>query len=168
MDRLRDRRKKSYDETNFLTLVLASALVFTACGSKKPSESANDSHFTETEAEEDVTDQKATDSAANEAANSENNAGGEPASDVIRPEIKEAIDSYERFIDEYVAFVENYDASDLTMLAEYADFMSKYAEYSEKMDSLDDQELTDAEEAYYTEVLLRTSQKTLNAAAALD
>ena len=31
--------------------------------------------------------------------------------------------------------MENYDASDLTMLAEYADFMSKYAEYSEKMDA---------------------------------
>ena len=84
--------------------------------------------------------------------------------DEIRPEIKEAIDSYEQFIDEYIAFMETYDANDTTMLAKYADFVSKYAEYSEKMDAFDDeQDLTDAEEKYYTEVSLRVSQKLLEA-----
>jgi hypothetical protein len=45
----------------------------------------------------------------------------------IRPDVKEAIDAYEAFIDEYIAFMTKYSESDnsLEMLADYMIFMGK-------------------------------------------
>lgn len=81
----------------------------------------------------------------------------------IRPEFKEMMDSYEEFFDEYVAFMNKFseNSSDLTLLAEYATYMSKYADMVEKMDAVDESELTNAELAYYIEVNARIEQKLL-------
>ena len=84
---------------------------------------------------------------------------------LIRPEIKEAIDSYETFIDEYCEFLETYDSSDLTMLAKYAELVQKELEMSQKFEALNDADLTEAEALYYSEVSLRCSQKLLAAAS---
>lgn len=64
------------------------------------------------------------------------------------------MDSYEDFFDEYVAFMEKYSESDDTasMLADYSSYMAQYAETMEKMESIDEDELTTAEAAYYTKV----------------
>lgn len=87
---------------------------------------------------------------------------------LIRPEVKEALDSYEAYMDEYVAFMERYQAADATdmvaMMGDYTDMLSRYAEFSEKIDALGESELTNAELAYYLEVTNRVSQKLLNAA----
>ncbi len=85
------------------------------------------------------------------------------ADDVIRPEIKEAIDSYEAFIDEYCAFMAKYDVSDLSMLSQYAKLVASEAEMSRKFDALEENDLTTAEENYYTEVSMRCTQKMLEA-----
>lgn len=85
--------------------------------------------------------------------------------DLIRPEVKEAIDSYEAFIDEYCDFMKKYAASDnpLTLMGEYADYMKKLTEMGEKFGELEDNDLTAAEQAYYTEVLLRCEKKMIDA-----
>ncbi len=89
----------------------------------------------------------------------------EPAkedNETIRPEIKEAIDSYESFMDEYIAFMKKFDESDNTaaLLLEYANFMSEYAQFNKKIEALEN-DLNDAESIYYLEVVNRVNTKML-------
>ena len=85
----------------------------------------------------------------------------------LRPEVKDAIDSYERFVDEYCAFMESYDANDFSQLAKLSDMVMREAEMSEKFDALED-DLTDAELDYYMAVSLRCSGKLMKAAYAVN
>lgn len=86
----------------------------------------------------------------------------------IRPEIKEAIDSYEAFVDEYVEFMSTYSDSSSTdvmdMLTEYYDYLQKANDMSAKFDAIEDMDLTDEELSYYLEVQLRCSEKMLKVA----
>ena len=82
----------------------------------------------------------------------------------IRPEIKETIDSYEEFFNEYVDFMENYDASNISALSEYLSFLEKYTEYMQKMDDMEDADLTDAEAIYFAQASLRIEQRLLEVA----
>ena len=82
----------------------------------------------------------------------------------IRPNVKEAIDSYEDFIDSYCDFMKSYDSSDWTTLTKYGEFMSQYYETTEKFDAIADMDLNDAESLYYAEVSLRCSEKMLKIA----
>lgn len=84
----------------------------------------------------------------------------------ISPEFKEAMDSYEEFFDEYYEFMKKYTKSDdaTSMLTDYADYMAKYAETMEKMEAINQDELSTAEAAYYAEVSARISQKLLEVA----
>lgn len=94
-------------------------------------------------------------------------AGQESASDdAIRPEIKEAIDSYEAFVDEYSEFMKKYNSSDdsLSMLGDYLKYAEKSLEMAKEFEDIENEELTEAESLYYSEVLLRCSQKLLEAA----
>lgn len=83
----------------------------------------------------------------------------------MRPEFKEAMDSYESFMKDYCDFMTKYansNGSDLTLLADYADYMSKYAKFVsdfEKWDS--DENMNNAETAYYIDVQARISKKLL-------
>lgn len=81
----------------------------------------------------------------------------EPAGDGIRPEFREAMESYEAFFDDYAEFMQAYAESDdtLSMLGEYADFVAKYAELTADFEAIDESELSDAEAMYYAEVSLR-------------
>lgn len=83
----------------------------------------------------------------------------------IRPDVKEAIDAYEAFIDEYCEFITVYseDPTNAELIAEYLEFVVKLEEEERKIDALD-KDLTEEEDVYYTEVLLRCSEK-LNEAA---
>lgn len=86
----------------------------------------------------------------------------------IRPEFQQAMDSYEAFMDEYCAFMEKYsasDGSDLTLLADYADYMSRYADMMADFEAWDSEEMTTEETLYYIEVQTRVNQKLLEAAA---
>lgn len=82
----------------------------------------------------------------------------------IRPDFKEAMDSYEAFMDEYVEFMKKYknaDAMDmLGMLSQYTDFMQKYSDFSDKMDKWES-DMNDAELTYYLEVTARVNKKLL-------
>lgn len=87
--------------------------------------------------------------------------------DGMRPEFKEAMDTYEAFFDEYIAFMKKYaesDGTDLELLSDYADYMSKYAETMEAFEEWENKDLNTAETAYYIEVQTRISQKLLQVA----
>ena len=76
----------------------------------------------------------------------------------------DAMDSYEAFFDEYVEFMKNFDESDpgdLSVLADYTSMMAKYTETMEKLDAIDEDELTDEEMAYYIDVMARINKKLL-------
>lgn len=81
--------------------------------------------------------------------------------DGMRPEFKEAMDSYEAFYDEYCDFMKKYSEtpSDFTLLLEYADMMTKAVEMDAKFEKWDDEEMNDAEMKYYLEVSTRVMQK---------
>lgn len=88
---------------------------------------------------------------------------------IIRPEVKAAIDSYEAFIDEYCEFMRKYKDSDdqLALVSDYMDYLKKLSEMGEKFDKMDSSDWTAAETAYYTEVMLRCQKKLLDAANAM-
>lgn len=81
----------------------------------------------------------------------------------IRPEFKEALDSYEAFFDEYIEFMKKYSESDDTtsMLADYTSYMSQYADTMSKLSALEGEDMTTAEAAYYLEVTVRINEKLL-------
>ena len=83
--------------------------------------------------------------------------------DTIRPDVKEAIDAYEAFIDEYCEFMSKYEESNPAMLVEYMQLIGKLESYSSKMDAMEE-DLTDAEYWYYYEVINRCNEKILKIA----
>lgn len=86
-----------------------------------------------------------------------------PDESEISPEFKEAMESYEAFFDEYIAFMNEYaDSNDTSaMLVDYLSYLEQFSETMEKLDAIDENELTTAEALYYSEVMSRISQKLL-------
>ena len=84
----------------------------------------------------------------------------------MRKDFKEAMDSYEAFMNEYVAFMKKYNANpnDPTLMTDYARYMSKYADACEKFNEWESADMNDAETAYYIDVQARVSKKLLEAA----
>lgn len=85
-------------------------------------------------------------------------------SSTVSPDLKDALDSYESFVDEYVEFMERYKNSgnSAELVKDYYDFMQKYADLSGKIDAIDENNLSAADYAYYTEVMTRISQKLMS------
>ena len=83
----------------------------------------------------------------------------------IRPEFKESMDAYEAFFEEYVSFMKAFDETDVSMdtMMKYYDFLSKYTEAMDALDAIDESELSEEEDRYYLEVMLRIDQKLLEA-----
>ncbi len=94
------------------------------------------------------------------------NSNNEELVDGMRKDFKEAMDSYESFMNEYVEFMKKYNAnpSDLSLLADYSSFMSRYADFVKKFDSWENQDLNTKESAYYIDVQARVSKKLLEVA----
>lgn len=90
----------------------------------------------------------------------------EAEGDSANSDFKEALDSYEDFMDDYVAFMEKYKNSDNVqeMMNDYNEYLEKYSELTKKMEDVKQDELTEDELNYYTEVMTRVSQKLLDAA----
>ncbi|MCI8475328.1 MAG: hypothetical protein HFF07_08350 [Oscillospiraceae bacterium] len=81
----------------------------------------------------------------------------------IRPEFKEAMDSYEAFFDEYVAFMQKFAEADntLSLLSDYSDYMTQYAETMEKFSAMSEEDMSTEEALYYMEVSNRITKKLL-------
>lgn len=87
--------------------------------------------------------------------------------DGMRPEFKAAMDSYEKFMNEYVTFMKKYKAnpSDLSILADYAEYMRKYADFVADFEKWEtDEKMNAAETAHYIDVQARVSKKLLEVA----
>ena len=82
------------------------------------------------------------------------------AVDGIRPEFKEAMDSYEAFYIEYCEFMKEYseNPTNLTLLEKYADMLIKAEEMNEAFEAWDEDELSNEELKYYLDVNNRVMQ----------
>lgn len=85
--------------------------------------------------------------------------------DGMRPEFKEAMDSYEAFYDEYCDIIKKYaeNPSDIKLLADYTDMLTKAAEMAEKFDAWENSDMNSVELKYYLDVNNRITQKLLEA-----
>lgn len=85
----------------------------------------------------------------------------------MRPEFKEAMDSYEAFYDEYCEFMKEYNdnSGDLKLLLKYTELMSKMVQMNQAFEKWDEDGMNDAELKYYLEVNNRVTQKLLEVAA---
>ena len=90
----------------------------------------------------------------------------EDVSDDINSDFKEAMDSYEEFINEYVDFMKKYkkNPNDISLIKNYADYMSRYAEFASDFSDWENEDLSTAEATYYIEVQSRVSKKMLEIA----
>lgn len=126
-------------------------------GDSKPEETETESAGPK-ETEVESTETEGTDSESTE---SESTMSEQLGVDGLRPSFKEAMDSYEAFMNEYVEFMEKYEdnPTDLQLLADYADYMSKYAEFADDFSKWEDTEMNAAETAYYIDIQARVSKK---------
>ena len=87
-------------------------------------------------------------------ADSGNSTAGENG---LRKDFKDAMDSYEAFMNEYCDFIEKYskNPTDAQLMADYMSYMSKYDDLTKKFDQWGGEDLNDAELAYYMEVQTR-------------
>ncbi len=91
---------------------------------------------------------------------------GNTDSNGIRSDFKAAMDSYESFINDYVDFYKKYEEnpSDLSLLADYADYMTKLSDMTSKFDQWESEGLNDAELDYWLEVQTRVNAKLVEVA----
>ena len=84
---------------------------------------------------------------------------------VVDPELKAFLDSYEEFTDRYVSFMKDYKTSSnvMALLMDYSAIMQEYADFTEKIDKYDPETMSEADALYYSEVMLRCSNKMLSA-----
>ena len=82
---------------------------------------------------------------------------------LVTPEFKETMDAYEAFYDEYIAFMKKYtESGSLTdMMSDYMSMLSKLEEWNRKIDAIDENKLSVADDLYYLLVTLRIEQKML-------
>lgn len=111
-------------------------------------------------AEESVTNESETAEMIESETESTAPESSETSSDEIRPETKEALDSYEEFMEGYVDFMKKYNenSSDATLLKDYASYMTKYADFTDKFNKMKD-DLNAAELSYYLKVQARVLDK---------
>ena len=86
--------------------------------------------------------------------------------DGLRQDFKEAMDSYEAFMNEYCDFMEKYskNPTDAGLMADYMSYMQKYDDFTKKFDQWGGEDLNDAELAYYMEVQTRVYDRLAEAA----
>lgn len=86
------------------------------------------------------------------------------ASTGIRPEFKDAMDSYEAFYDDYCEIMAKYtkNPTDLSLLGKYADMLAKAEEMDKKFNAWDEGSLSDEELKYYLDVMNRVQKKMID------
>ena len=83
--------------------------------------------------------------------------------DYVRPELKEAVDSYLEFCRSFADFLANYDSGDSLDIIKYLQLLADYTEKSSKFEALDDaQDLTTAEQKLYTDALIELASLLIN------
>ncbi len=90
-------------------------------------------------------------------------AASDSSEEGISAEFKEAMDSYEAFINEYADFMKKYHESGnpTEMLMDYSNYLIKYTDTMDKLGKIDYENLTIQEQQYYIEVMARIEKKLL-------
>lgn len=88
----------------------------------------------------------------------------ETTSSGIRPEFKEAMDTYEAFYDEYCELMKKYkeNPTDLTILTKYLEMMSKIEEVDKAFEAWDSSDMSSEELKYYLDVSARIQKKLID------
>ncbi len=84
----------------------------------------------------------------------------------IRKDFKDAMDSYEKFMDEYITFMEKYknsNGTDLSLLTDYTQYLQKYTDMVSSFQKWGSENLNTEETKYYLEVQTRVSKKLIDA-----
>ena len=97
-------------------------------------------------------------------------------SDVVTPEFKEMMDSYEAFMNQYCDFMVKYvnatnsgdSATLLAMTTDYANLVQQELDWASKIDGIDESTLSPADDAYYLEVQGRVLKKLGEAGVSLS
>lgn len=86
--------------------------------------------------------------------------------DGLRPEFKEAMDSYEDFYTEYCDFLKQYTANptDLSLFAKYGDMLERAEEMNKAFEEWDENDLNNEELKYYLDVNNRVMQMLIDVA----
>ena len=87
--------------------------------------------------------------------------------EVINKNFKDAMDSYEEFMNEYVAFMKKYSNSngtDMSLILDYSKYMTKYATMCKEFEKWENEDLNAAETTYYIDVQARVTKKLLEVA----
>ena len=120
--------------------------------------------------DEVVREETGADEVVEEEAKAEAKAGSDDGAeadlvDGMRPEFKEAMDSYEEFYEEYCEVLKQYmeDPTDLAVLTEYSDLMQQSIDVAEKFEEWDNGDLNTEELKYYVEVNGRVTQMLVEA-----
>ena len=82
--------------------------------------------------------------------------------DGMHSDFKQAMDSYEEFMNQYCDFMDKYEKSngaDPTLVIEYADYVAKYAQAMKDFEVWESKNLNATEAAYYLDVQTRINQK---------
>lgn len=79
----------------------------------------------------------------------------------VSPTFKETMDGYEAFFDSYIEFMKGYDTSSTApaQLLKYTEMMTEYAKTMEALEKIEETTLSEADDRYCTEVMLRINQK---------
>lgn len=95
---------------------------------------------------------------------------GEELVDGMRPSVKKAIDSFEEYFVEYVELIEKIEADpdNPWLLVDYAEFLATYASTMRDFENMEDEDLNDAEMAYYLAALGRVNQMLINVTYEVD
>ncbi len=161
-----------------VVFILISALLLSlaACGNDTPSAS-DDSPAPESSVD-NTTEEKQAPSGSIDQSSDKDTSAEPPSStekkddptddnlaDGIRPEFKDAMDSYEAFYDEYCNFMKKYleNPADVELLAEYADMLERLADMDAKFEAWTNEDLTNEETKYYLEVADRVAKKLIDA-----
>ena len=112
-------------------------------------------------------------SSSNNISNSTTNPGNKTSSSSygIGREFKQAMDSYEAFMDKYIEIVVKYNNSkgnDTQILKDYGDYMKKYIDATSAFEKWGNKDLNKEEAKYYVEVQTRVNQKLINASIDLS
>ena len=143
---------KPKDKTSETTVPVAAETTIEETQATTTTTTAKETTVAETTSEPEETDEEADEDVEDTE---------DDESDGVTPELKEYLDSYEAFMDEYIDFLDKYseNPSDINMITEYAELQIKYAEFAKAIEEYDEEEMSDADLAYYIEVTTRVSAK---------
>ena len=97
--------------------------------------------------------------------NKQENTNATSNSEELNTDFKNAMDSYEKYIDEYIAFMKKYseNPTDTSLLTQYASMLTKYQQAVKDFKNWNTKNLNKAEQKYYVEVQTRVTKKLTDA-----